>query len=142
MFKSLKSLAERFRYVAVIKRRLTSPSNQKNNFERIVAVQSAEHFNEQLINNESPVIISFSAEWCQNCKILTPMIESIVLENPRKMKLLKVDVDKHMDLALEYNLSVIPVLFGIKDGEIQSTLTGLHNLDKIQNWIDDFLKQS
>lgn len=143
MYKSLKSFGERFKYLPVIKRKLTDQSKQKNvSPDRVFAIQTVEEFNQKLTASDSPVVINFSAVWCLNCNVLTPMIESIVRENSRELLLLKVDVDKHTDLALEYNVSVIPVLFGVNRGKIQSTLTGLHDVEKVQSWVGDFLKST
>lgn len=141
MFKSLESFGKRFKYVPVIKRNLTIKSNQKNNNERIFTIKSIDEFNEILLKSDSPVIVNFSATWCFNCTLVSPLIQTIVRENSRKIILLKVDVDKHLDLALEHNVSVIPALLGINQGQIQSTLVGLHEVEKIQSWVDVFLNK-
>lgn len=140
MFKSLKSLGESSRYVPVIKRKLT---NQKDIcVDRVFAIESIEQFREKLRDSDSPVLVNFSATWCLNCTILSPLIESIVCDHPRKFKLLKVDIEKHIDLAMEYNVSVIPVIFGVSRGQILSSLIGLQKIEKIQSWLDDFLKKA
>ncbi len=144
MYKSLKIFRERFYSVPIIKRNLITDQSKLNNVnsDRIFTIQNIEEFNEKLMNSDSPVIVNFSAIWCFNCTLLSPLIESIVREHSSKIKLFKVDVDKHMDLAMAYNVSTVPVMFGVNRGEIQSSLTGLHDIKKIQIWLENFLSKT
>lgn len=143
MFKSLKSFGERYKCVSLIKSKLTNQSKRNaSGFERVHTIQSIDEFNEKLLNSDSPVIVSFSAVWCSNCTIMSPLVESIVRENSRKIILFKVDVDKHVDLALDYNVYSVPALVGVAYGQIQSSLIGLREPDAIRSWVDVFLKKA
>lgn len=142
MYKSLKRFGERLK--EVIKSNLTTvqPSNKSKQFEPVHTIQSIDEFNEKLKNSNLPVIVNFSAAWCFNCKILNPLIESIVRENSGKIMMFKVDVDEHTDLALEYKVSSIPILFGIHRGQIKSSLSGLREIEDIRIWVEVFLKKT
>lgn len=143
MFKSLKNFGKRCKCVSLIKSKLANQSDIKASiFERVHTIQSIDEFNEKIINSDSPVIVSFSAAWCYNCTVLSPIVESIVRENSKKVILFKVDVDKYSDLALEYKVSSIPVLFGVNHGQIQSSLMGLHETKVIRDWVDVFLNKT
>ncbi|KAG4072541.1 hypothetical protein HA402_004630 [Bradysia odoriphaga] len=141
MFKLLKKFGERFKCEPIIKRKLSSKNDlNKANSQRVITIRSIEEFYDKLMKSDSPVVVNFSAAWCLNCSILSPLVESIVSSSPRKVVLLKVDVDDHMDLALSYNVSAIPVLFGVSRGQVRNSLVGLHETEKIESWINDFLK--
>lgn len=141
MFQSLKVFGKRFNCVPIINRTL-SDRNYPNytNSERIITIQSIDEFNEKIMKSDTPVIVNFSAAWCHNCTILSPLVESIISTLPRKVVLLKVDVDEYMDLALSFNVSAIPILFALNRGQIRSRLRGLQDIEKIESWIDAFLK--
>lgn len=141
MFQSLKIFGKRLNRVSTITRTL-SDQNRPNtvNPKRLITIRSVDEFHEKLMKSDSPVVVNFSAAWCLNCNILNPLLESIISNSPRNVVLLKVDVDDHMDLALSYNVSVIPVLFGVSRGQVQSSLVGLHGTEKIESWIEAFLK--
>ena len=55
-------------------------------------------------------IVDFYADWCGPCKHIGPILEKIAEGNP-DIVLQKVNIDKHRDLAREYNVSAIPHIF-------------------------------
>lgn len=55
--------------------------------------------------------------------------------------LAKVDIDEQTDLALDYEVSSVPVLVAIKNGKIQQRLVGLQDTDKLRKWIEQFTSE-
>ncbi|CAG9793760.1 unnamed protein product [Diatraea saccharalis] len=102
----------------------------------IVKIQSTEDFKAKVINSKVPVVVDFFATWCNPCRLLTPRLESIISENKGKIVLAKVDIDEQTDLALDYEVSSVPVLVIIKDGKVQQRLVGLQDTDKLRKWIE------
>lgn len=80
----------------------------------------------------------YFSSWCNPCKLLTPRLESIVSESKGKVILAKVDIDEQTDLALDYEVSSVPVLIAIKNGKVQQRLVGLQDTDKLRKWIAEF----
>lgn len=76
--------------------------------------------------------------WCNPCKLLTPRLEAIISESKGKVVLAKVDIDEQTDLALDYEVSSVPVLIAIKNGKVHQRLVGLQDADKLRKWIDNF----
>ncbi len=68
------------------------------------------------------VIVDFYADWCAPCKMLGPILEEIALE--KNMKLVKVNVDNHEDLARTYKVMSIPYVLIFKNGEIINKFIG------------------
>ncbi len=68
------------------------------------------------------VIVDFYADWCAPCKMLGPILEEIALE--KNMKLVKVNVDNHEDLARTYKVMSIPYVLIFKNGEIVNKFIG------------------
>ncbi|KAJ8713362.1 hypothetical protein PYW07_013732 [Mythimna separata] len=104
----------------------------------IVKIQSTDDFKEKVINSKVPVVVDFFATWCNPCRLLTPRLESIVSESKGKVVLAKVDIDEQTDLALDYEVSSVPVLVAIKNGKVLNRLVGLQDTDKLRKWIEDF----
>lgn len=48
------------------------------------------------------------------------------------------DIDEQTDLALDYEVSSVPVLVAIKNGKVQQRLVGLQDTDKLRKWITQF----
>lgn len=80
-------------------------------------------FQKEVLDNSKIVLADFFAEWCGPCQML-----ALVLENISKTKtdvdIVKIDIDKNMELASKYNIEVVPTLLFFKDGNLKKTLTG------------------
>jgi len=78
------------------------------------------------------VVVDFYADWCGPCRALAPVLEQI-----QGARVVKVNVDKEQELALKYNVSSIPKLVVLKDGEVMSEMTGIQPIQTIQGKIDE-----
>lgn len=88
------------------------------------------------------MIVDFFATWCNPCKLLTPRIESIVGEQAGSIKLAKVDIDEHSELALDYDVAAVPVLVVMQNGKEVQRMVGLQDEDKIRAWVAAAVKQA
>lgn len=70
----------------------------------IFNIQDDKDFKERVLNSNKPVVVDFHATWCQPCKILAPRLEQILATYEGKADFAKVDIDKHTDLAFDYNV--------------------------------------
>src|SRR6476620_2855213 len=64
-----------------------------------------------------PVLVDFWAEWCGPCKQLTPVIEKAVKAAKGKVKLVKMDIDKHPQIAGQLGVQSIPAVFAFSKGQ-------------------------
>ena len=73
--------------------------------------------------NEGVVVLDFFATWCNPCKMLSPIIDTLE-DEMKDVKFIKINVDDYPELAVEYGVSTIPNLKIIKRGEVVDTLGG------------------
>ena len=59
---------------------------------------SSSNFENEVLNSDKPVLIDFYADWCEPCKIMSPIVEMIAEEN-ENIKVVKINVDNETDLA-------------------------------------------
>lgn len=70
-------------------------------------------------------LIDFYADWCQPCRILAPVIETVAREAHEAVTVAKVDVDREPTLAQRFEITSIPTVIVFRDGEPVEQLTGL-----------------
>ncbi len=97
---------------------------------------SSENFSKEVINSDKPVLIDFYADWCGPCRAMSPIVEDIAQEVSGKVKVLKVNVDEENELAEKYQISTIPTLVLIKNGEAVKNIIGLRDKNELLRFIN------
>lgn len=83
-----------------------------------------DNFNNEVLNSEKPVLIDFWASWCGPCRMMGPVIDEIA-EEREDIKVCKVNVDEERELANLFQISSIPTLAVIKDGNVVNGSVGV-----------------
>lgn len=113
----------------------TITENTVNVETKIIKITSS-NFESEVLNSDKPVLIDFYADWCEPCKIMSPIIEMIAEEN-NDIKVVKVDVDVETDLASKYGAYSIPTFVVIKDGEEVTRTVGITKKADLLKLIND-----
>jgi len=87
-------------------------------------------FNE-LINSSTPLLVDFSAEWCQPCKMMPPILKQVKQQLGDKVKIIKVDVDKNQAVAQKYIIQNVPTLMIFKNGQTVFRQAGVLQANQI-----------
>jgi putative thioredoxin len=64
-----------------------------------------------------PVLVDFWAPWCGPCKQLTPIIEKVVKSAAGKVKLVKMNIDEHPQIAGQLGIKSIPAVIAFQRGQ-------------------------
>jgi putative thioredoxin len=64
-----------------------------------------------------PVLVDFWAPWCGPCKQLTPVIERVVTAAAGKVKLVKMNIDEHPQIAGQLGIQSIPAVIAFQRGQ-------------------------
>ena len=68
-------------------------------------------------SRRQPVLVDFWAEWCGPCKQLTPVLEKAVKAAKGKIKLVKMDIDKHPSIPGQMGIQSIPAVIAFVNGQ-------------------------
>jgi putative thioredoxin len=66
---------------------------------------------------KQPVLVDFWAPWCGPCKQLTPIIEKAVKAAGGKVKLVKMNIDEHPQIAGQLGIQSIPAVYAFDRGQ-------------------------
>jgi thioredoxin 1 len=88
---------------------------------------------------EGVVIVDFFADWCGPCKMLAPIFEELGSEFEGKANFIKVNVDESSDIAVKYNISNIPAILILNNGEEQEKVVGFSPKEILKEKIENYL---
>ena len=89
------------------------------------------NFKEDVLNQTLPVLVDFYADWCGPCKMVAPVLEELEQEYGDKIKVVKVNIDKEIELAREYRVATIPTMMVFENGELRDSVIGYHSKDEL-----------
>jgi len=87
--------------------------------DNLVSDTTAQTFMKDVIEESRtrPVLVDFWAPWCGPCKTLTPTIEKVVRAAKGKVKLVKMNIDDHPQVAQQLGIQSIPTVFAFVNGQ-------------------------
>lgn len=86
-----------------------------------------------------PCIIDFYADWCQPCKIVSPILEELATEYEGKLKVYKVNTEVEQELAGAFGIQSIPSLLFIPVDDQPQMAVGALPKESIKQAMKDVL---
>ena len=95
-----------------------------------------ENFKTEVLDSTKPILVDFFATWCGPCNMLSPILENI--SNTRAdFNIAKVNIDELRDLAIDYEVEVVPTLLIFKNGKVVGRIEGLVSEEEIVNKVQE-----
>jgi putative thioredoxin len=85
---------------------------------------------------KQPVLVDFWAPWCGPCRTLTPIIEKAVKAAKGKVKLVKIDIDKHPEYPGQMGIQSIPAVVAFFNGQPVDHFMGAVPESQVTAFID------
>ena len=87
-------------------------------------------------SKEVPILVDFWAPWCEPCKQLGPLLEKIVKAANGAVRMVKMDIDAHPEIAGQLQVQSIPAVFAFKDGQPVDAFLGVVPESQIKTFIE------
>jgi thioredoxin 1 len=104
-----------------------------------VAAVGTGNFESEVLQSSTPVVVDFWAEWCQPCKMLSPVLDSVAAKFGGQLKVVKCNVDENQDIAMKYGVMSIPNLIFFKDGQVVNQAVGYMNEGQLSTKVSEVL---
>ncbi len=97
------------------------------------------NFETEVLKSDKPVLVDFYADWCGPCKMMAPVVDQIAQELGDRVKVGKLNIDDHMDIAGKYRVMNIPTFLIIKDGEEKERIVGAVSKNELMKKMEQAL---
>ena len=77
------------------------------------------------MKSAKPVLVDFYADWCVPCQLMPPVLKQVKDQYKEHVRILKVNVDHHPDIASSCRVQNIPAVVLFQDGKIHWSGTGV-----------------
>lgn len=94
-----------------------------------------DNFEELVLRSQNKVLLDFWATWCGPCQMIAPVLEEIAAER-EDITVAKIDVDKEMELAIQFGIASIPTLVVMDKGQAAGKLIGFRPKADIEKLLD------
>ena len=86
---------------------------------------SEANFDQEVMKSTIPVLVDLWAAWCGPCRIIAPVVEELAGKYQGKMKMGKLNVDDHPQVAGRFRIMNIPTLLLFKGGQEVDRIVGV-----------------
>lgn len=106
----------------------------------MVITLTNENINEIINKKDKPIIIDIFATWCGPCIQMKPIFEGLAKELSDKYVFAELNVDDVREVAIDFNVTMIPTFLFIKEGKIVGRETGYASKQNFKKYIEEYLE--
>lgn len=86
-------------------------------------------------------LVEFFATWCPPCRRQAPIVDQVAASVGDRAAIIKLDVDKHADIAQRFNIDSIPTIIIFSNGSEKKRFEGLTSKARLVDAINDVARQ-
>lgn len=98
-------------------------------------------FDTLVLQSKSPVLVDFWAEWCSPCKTIIPILQNISKKYVKRLKLVKINIEKNTIIQEKYLIRSIPTLLLFFNQNLLGSKIGICSQKELELFIDTYLKK-
>lgn len=88
-----------------------------------------------MLNSTKPVVVNFHAEWCEPCKLLSPVMSKL-LANSDDIDLAIINVEDSLELVQTFEVKAVPAVIAFRNGILVDKFVGLVDYNMIEGLVN------
>lgn len=94
-------------------------------------------FAAEVLQSDVPVLVDFWSQGCGPCLRMAPVIDELAKDNEGKAKVVKANIENAMEIAGQYQITMLPTLLVFKGGQVIDQTIGAQDKASLQAMIDE-----
>lgn len=90
---------------------------------------------QEIVKSEIPTLVDFYATWCGPCQTMMPILDQLKEKMGDQVRILKIDVDKNIDISDKFKVRGVPTFVLFQRGEILWRQSGGMDLNTLHGKI-------
>ena len=86
---------------------------------------------QKVICSSTPTLVEFYGTWFMPCRTMSPIIDELKNLQKDRLSVVKIDVDKNLEITNQFKIKSVPTLILYKSGEIVWRKSGVMSINEI-----------